>query len=80
MMKRALIIKEPSTKIAVKSSHVETVSLYETQYIGLNQLYGVYIAQEVTVNVKALVALAKVLPVYFTTAEGKLLSKVSLQV
>ena len=80
MMKRALFIKDPSTKISVKQSHLETQTLYESQYIGFEQLYGVYIAQEIEVEIKALVLLAKKLPVYFTTADGKLLFKMSQQV
>ena len=80
MNKRALIIKDSTTSIKVKSSHLETTTSYETQYIGFENIYGVYISQDLSVSIKELITLAKHLPVYLTTPEGKLLAKVSLQV
>jgi len=79
-MKRALIIKDPTSEIRAKQSHVEVRTAYELQYIGVDQLYAIYINQEIVVEIKTLVTLAQRLPVYFTTAQGKLLFKMSSQV
>lgn len=80
MNKRALIVKDAKANIDFRGSHIEVQSMYEQQYIGLEQVHGVYLNQDINLKIKEAILLAKKVPVYFIDKNGTIIAKVSFQV
>ena len=80
MNKRALIIKDSKAKVKYKDSHIEVISLYQNQYIGIEQIGAIYIHQDIDLQIKESILIPKKVPIYFTTASGAIVAKISLQV
>ena len=80
MKKRMLIVKDPKAKVLYRDSHIEIISVYESQYIGFEQIYGVYLHQDINLKIKETILIAKKVPLYFIDKNGTLLAKVSFQV
>ena len=80
MKKRMLIVKEPKAKVFFKDSHVEVVSFYERQYIGFEQVNGIYLHQDIDLKIKEAILIAKKVPLYFIDKSGTVLARVSFQV
>lgn len=80
MNRRALIIKDAKAKVFFRDSHVEVQSMYEQQYIGVEQIHGVYLNQDIDLKIKDAILLARKVPVYFIEKSGTIIAKVSFQV
>lgn len=79
--KRALIVKDARTKVVFKGSHFEiTPPFMSTQFVGIEQVYGVYLNYRIELKLYDVVRIAQVVPVFFIRASGRIYAKVSFQV
>ena len=79
-MKRTLIIKNSKAKVIFKTTYLEISTIYEVQYIGLNQLESIYINKEIKVPMNVIITLAKNIPIYFIDSHGIIIAKISFEV
>ena len=79
-MKRTLIVREPKAEVIYKTSHIVICTIYEIQYIGLNQIMAIYLNKEIKTPMKDIIALAKNIPTYFIDSYGTIIAKVSFEV
>ncbi len=79
-MKRTLIIKNPKAKVIFKIAYLEISTIYEVQYIGLNQLKSIYLNKNIKAPMSEIISLAKNIPVYFIDSYGTIVAKISFEV
>lgn len=58
-MKRTLIVKEPKAKVVYKETAVEVITFEEAFVIGFNQISQVYLHQDIDVDIKTVLNIAK---------------------
>lgn len=58
-MKRTLIVKEPKAKVFYKETALEVVTFEEAFVIGFQQIKEVYLHQDIAIDIKTVLQIAK---------------------
>lgn len=79
--KRALIVKDARTQVIFKGSHFEiTPPFMRTQFVGIEQVGGVYLNYRIDLKLYDAVRIAQSVPLFFIRSNGRLYAKMSFQV